>query len=44
MVQCKNLMRKLEIHKVSKVVTHKIALISNSSKYHIYLIWALTLK
>jgi hypothetical protein len=38
MVQCKTFMENLEVHKVSKVVTHKIAPISNSSKYHLYLI------
>jgi hypothetical protein len=40
MVQCKKYTKQIEVHKVSKVVTHKIALISNSSKYHIYFIWA----
>ncbi len=36
MVQCTHLMLKLEIHVISKVLTHKISLILNSSKNHIY--------
>jgi hypothetical protein len=36
MVQCTHLMLKLEIHIISKVLTHKISLILSSSKNHIY--------
>jgi hypothetical protein len=36
MVQCTNLMLKLEIHIISKVLTQKISLILNFSQTHIY--------